>query len=388
MDEERVFGMGDEPLAAPTWPALTEAEASSAVAATWGLDGTTIEWRSARPLSATVGVRTGSERFVVKRLPSALRDPVALAEEHRFMAHLRARGIPVPEVRTVTGSASQSAASCDRLGQHRFDVVPVSAGDGHADHRHAFVYEVHQAGEGDDRYRADFSWTPFRDVEDAAGAGTMLARLHSAAECFDAPARPARPLLASMHNDVVSAFEWHTARRPALAAFLADRDWRTEVPDLRADPTTVEPLWTHGDWHPTNLLWRDHEVTSVIDFGLSDRTTAVFDLATTVERTAVDWISLRDRGPANVRTDQITALFEGYQSIRPLNHAESRLLPDLLPLAHLGYELSEIDYFLTIPQEPRNAEIAYHDWLLGHLRWYETPEGHDLRTLLHELCVC
>ncbi|WP_210740703.1 phosphotransferase enzyme family protein [Nocardia coubleae] len=389
MDEERVFGMGDEPLAAPTWPALTEAEAASAVAATWGFDGATIEWRSARPLSATVGVRTGSERLVVKRLPSALRDLGALAEEHRFMAHLRARGIPVPEVRTVAGSELRAAASRDELGQHRCGVEstePDSAGGSHADHR-AFVYEVHRLGEGDDRYRADFSWTPFRDIEDAAAAGTMLARLHSAAEGFDAPTRPVRPLLASMHSDVIDAFEWHIARRPALAAFLANRDWRTEVPDLRADLTTVEPLWTHGDWHPTNLLWRDHEVTSVIDFGLSDRTTAVFDLVTAVERTAVDWISLRDGGPANVRTDQITALFEGYQSIRPLNHAESQLLPDLLPLAHIGYELSEIDYFLTIPQEPRNAEIAYNDWLLGHLRWYETPEGHNLRALLHDLAT-
>ncbi|MEU4600782.1 phosphotransferase [Nocardia sp. NPDC023988] len=385
MDDERVFGMGDEPLAAPTWPALTEDEASSAVAATWGFGGASIEWRSARPLSATVGVRTGSgERFVVKRLPSALRDLGALAEEHRFMAHLRARGIPVPEVHAVAGSALRVAGRRDEAGERRFGGEldgsrPVRGGSGE------FVYEVHRVGEGEDRYRADFSWTPFRDIEDAAGAGTMLARLHSAAEGFDAPARPARPLLATMHSDVISAFEWHTARRPALAAFLAARDWRTEVPDLRADLTTVEPVWTHGDWHPTNLLWRNHEVTSVIDFGLSDRTTAVFDLATAVERTAVDWISLRDGGPANVRTDQITALFEGYHSVRPLSQAESRLLPDLLPLAHIGYELSEIDYFLTIPQDPRNAEIAYHDWLLGHLRWYETPEGHDLRTLLHDL---
>ncbi|MFE1596600.1 phosphotransferase enzyme family protein [Nocardia sp. NPDC058705] len=360
MGDDQVFGMGDDPLVAPTWPALTEDEVAHAVAATWGGSCAAVEWRGARPLSSTVGVRMDDgERLVVKRMPVQLRDGVALGEEHRFMAHLRGWGIPVPQVRATVG-----------------ELVPRSAG--------RFVYEVHRAGEGEDRYRADFSWTPYRDIDDAVAAGVMLGRFHSAAEGFDAPARPARPLVASLHGGVVGAFEWQTARRPAVARFLSERDWRAEVPDLHVDLAGVAPLWTHGDWHGTNLLWDAHEVTSVIDFGLADRTTAVFDLATAIERTAVDWISLRDGGPAHVRADQITALIQAYRSARPLSAAEQSLLPDLLPLAHIGYELSEIDYFLTIAHDPRNAEIAYHDWLLGHLRWYETAEGRELRDVIRD----
>ncbi|MFD3705843.1 phosphotransferase enzyme family protein [Nocardia sp. NPDC058658] len=353
MPDDQVFGMGDDPLAAPTWPALTEDEIARAVAATWGGSCAAVEWRGARPLSSTVGVRTDDgERLVVKRMPVRLRDGVALAEEHRFMAHLRGHGIPVPEVLATVG---------DR-----------------------FVYEVHRAGVGEDRYRADFSWTPYRDTDDAVAAGVMLGRLHSAAQGFDAPARPARPLVASLHGGVLGAFEWHIARRPAVARFLSERNWRAEVPDLHVGLADVAPLWTHGDWHGTNLLWDDHEVSSVIDFGLADRTTAVFDLATAIERTAVDWISLRDGGPADVRADQITALIQGYRSARPLSATEQSLLPNLLPLAHIGYELSEIDYFLTIAKDPRNAEIAYRDWLLGHLRWYETAEGRELRDVIRD----
>ncbi|MFD3747332.1 phosphotransferase enzyme family protein [Nocardia sp. NPDC058633] len=380
MAEDQVFGMGDDPLAEPTWPALTEDEIARAIAATWrGSALAAIEWRGARPLSSTVGVRLDDgQRLVVKRMPVRLRDGAALAEEHRFMAHLRDRGVPVPEVHAAVGAWANPSRAGEVI-----EGTP-AAGDPASDE---FVYEVHRGGPGEDRYRADFSWSPYRAIDDAVGAGVMLGRLHVAATGFDAPARPARPLVASMHGDVVSAFEWHIARRPSVARFLGERNWRAEVPELRVGLTGVPRLWTHGDWHPTNLLWEDHEVTSVIDFGLADRTTAVFDLATAIERTAVDWVSLRDGGCAHVRTDQITALIEGYRSVRPLSAAEQRLLPDLLPLVHVGYELSEVDYFLTVAHDSRNAEIAYYDWLLGHLRWYETTDGRDLRDLIRDVAL-
>lgn len=392
-----VFGMGDEPTAAPTWPALTDDEIVRAIAATWGGPGPAeIEWRSARPLSSTVGVRlTDGAQVVVKRLPVRLRDLGALAEEHRFMAHLRTRGIPVPAVRAAVGDRGASTEEPAPVGADpapRADAVRQvisatevrTAGTG-LPGGEAYVYEVQRAGVGADRYRADFSWTPYRDTDDAAGAGVMLARLHVAAQGYDAPARPARPLVAGLHGDsVVSAFDWHIARRPALARFLADHDWRAEIPDLRVDLTGTEPLWTHGDWHPTNLLWQGTEVATVFDFGLADRTTAVFDLANAIERAAVDWVSLRDGGPAHVREDQVRALIAGYLSVRPLARAEQSALADLLPLVHLGYELSEIDYFLAVADQPRNADIAYRDWLLGHLTWFRTPTGRSLCSLVRD----
>lgn len=398
MADAQVFGMGDDPLAEPTWPALTDDEIARAVATTWGGPAlAAIEWRGARPLSSTVGVRLDSgERLVVKRMPLRLRDEVALSEEHRFMAHLRDRGVPVPEVLAAVGDRATTPPDHDHDEPDHDRAVGRGAGatdefrhdgDGAKADVGEFVYEVHREGMGEDRYRADFSWSPYRDSDDAASAGAMLGRLHSAAADFDAPARPARPLLASMHGDVVSAFEWHIARRPAVARLLGERDWRAEVPQFRAELADVEPLWTHGDWHGTNLLWDDHDVTSVIDFGLADRTTAVFDLATAIERSAVDWVSLREGGPAHVRADQIAALIQGYRSVRPLTAAEQNLLPDLLPLVHIGYELSEIDYFLTIAQDARNAEIAYQDWLLGHLRWYGTAEGRDLLDLIRDVAA-
>ncbi|KZM71248.1 phosphotransferase enzyme family protein [Nocardia terpenica] len=347
MPDDLVFGMGTTPMVAPDWPPLTVAEIDGAAA---------IEWRSPRPLSAAARVRmTDGAAVIVKRLPLALRDAAALAEEHAFMTHLRARGIPIPEVRAYT--------------------------------RGEFAYEIHALGAGEDRYRGSFSWTPYLSVADAAAAGRMLARMHRAAAGYDAPARRPRPLSAGLCTDPVATIQRRAAASPALAAFLAARDWRAEVEPWRVDVAGLEPLWTHNDWHGTNLLWRGEEITAVFDFGLANRTTAVFDLATAIERFAVDWISLRDGGPAHVRADQLAAFLRAYTALRPLTPAEHRALPELFPLVPVEYELSEIDYFLSVLPRPNreNAEIAYRDYILGRLCWARGPAGRNFLELLGRL---
>ncbi|MEC3920490.1 phosphotransferase enzyme family protein [Nocardia sp. CDC160] len=369
--DDRVYGMGLDPLVEPDWPALTSTEVKTVLGPLSGSMSAdaVITWRSPRPLSATALVRLpDGDEVIVKRLPRTLRDAAALGEEHRFMDHLRARGIPVPRVRHTAD-----------LGE--------------------FTYEVQEFGSGADEYAGVFSWTPYLSLDEAAAAGHMLARLHLAATDYDAPRRPARPLLASFtifaSPDPLAAVADRAVERPALGAFLAERDWRTDITRvhlpaferLRPLLTDLEPLWTHNDWHGTNLLWRDHEVTSVIDFGLCDRTTAIHDLATAIERCAVDWISIRDGGPARVRVDQVGAMLRAYESVRPLTAAERRALPALLPLVHCEYELSEIDYFLgVIPGgNPKNAEIAYTDYFLGHTGWW--THSSEARTLLSTLTV-
>ena len=56
------------------------------------------------------------------------------------------------------------------------------------------------------------------------------------------------------------------------------------------------PLWTHNDLHASNLFWSDNSpharATAVIDFGLADRTNAVYDIAQAIERNIVEWLVL------------------------------------------------------------------------------------------------
>ncbi|MFI7193446.1 phosphotransferase enzyme family protein [Nocardia nova] len=366
--------MGESGSAAPAFSPLTPGELGDLFAE----PGATpvIEWRSRRPLSSTARVRLGDgTRVVVKRMPSALRDPATLAPEHAFMNHLRAQGIPIPRVR-ATG-------------------------------RGECTYEIQELGAGEDRYRDDFSWSPYHSADDAAAAGAMLARLHLAAVGFEAPERPPHPLLAGLCTDPATAVDRYVAARPEVGRFLAaerysdavrsqagrpvDRPRATDAPasELAAAVATMPALWTHNDWHGTNLLWSDGGVTAVLDFGLANRTVAVFDLATAIERFAVDWLSIAAGGPARVQAGQLAAFLRGYCEIRPLHRVEREVLPDLFPLVHIVYELSEIDYFLTIPprRQVRNARIAYRNYFLGRSVWAASAEGKAFTTMLRRLAA-
>ncbi|GAA1992671.1 phosphotransferase enzyme family protein [Catenulispora subtropica] len=366
--DDLVFGMGAEPVVHRDWPSLTPDE----VGAVLGDEVSEIEWRSPRPLSTTARIRTGDgRRLIVKRLPLSLRTPEALAEEHGFMDHLRGRGIPVPRAWT-------------------------------AGTRDGFAYEVQEPGAGEDMYQHVFSWTPYHPGFHAGPAGAMLGHLHNAAVGHDAPARPWRPLKSGFSlfgaADPITAIERIAAERPRLGDFLDARDWRSDVERLmlpfhrRLAPLRdgLHPLWTHNDWHGTNLLWTDDgcdpAATSVLDFGLADRTTAVHDLAIAVERFAVDWVALRDGGPAGIQKRQLTSFLHAYTSVRPISGAEFFALAHLFPLCHAEYELSEVDYFLSVVPggSEENAEIAYRDWFLGHAEWAKSEEGIAFLGLLGE----
>lgn len=350
-DEDLVFGMGAEPVARRDWPSL----ASDEVEAVLGEEIAEIEWRSPRPLSTTARIRTGAgRRLIVKRLPRALRTPEALAEEHGFTDHLRERGVRVPKAWT--------AGTRD-------------------DFTGGFTYEIQELGDGEDLYRDSFSWSPYKAEEHAATAGAALADLHTAAVGYSAPPRPFRPLSSGFRifgaSDPIAAIERIASDHPALGDFLAARDWRSDIERVmlpahrRLMPMLagLEPLWTHNDWHGANLLWRGFDSPTVLDFGLADRTTAAYDVAIALERFAVDWLSIRDGGPANIQHSQLQRFLSAYRARRP--DAELAALPLLFPLAHAEYELSEIDYFVSVVPggSEKNAEIAYRDWFLGHAEW-------------------
>ena len=365
-------GMGTEPVE-PDWPPLTHAEVTDVLrhypGEGGGDGGMRILWRSPRPLSAAALVEQG-RRLFVKRHHASVRTVDGLAEEHGFLRHLRGRGTPVVDV--LTTGAGGSAV---RLGE--------------------WVYEVHTAGTGTDLYQDALSWSPFISAEHAEAAGSALARLHLASEGYEAPARRPQPLVSSFtvfaSADPVAAIERYASARPALAQTLADRPWRDDVTRAhlpfhrRLAPLlgSLRPLWTHNDWHASNLLWNASgpraAVSTVLDFGLSDRTTAIHDLATAIERNAVQW--LEPSFP--VRLDHLDALLRGYTAVRPLTAAESAALPELLPLVHAEFALSEIDYFHGIMGSAENTGLAY-EYFVGHAEWFASPDGARLLARLRQ----
>ncbi|WP_242186675.1 phosphotransferase [Sphingomonas sp. CARO-RG-8B-R24-01] len=362
----QVHGMGTA-MEAPTWPAITPEEATLALAR-FPSAGTMIalDWHSPRPFSAATLLRTTAGAFFLKRHHHRLRSIAGLAEEHRFIAHLARAGLPVPEVmQTATGGGATA------LGEWR--------------------YELHRRASGVDLYRDRLSWTPFLSPAHAHAAGAGLARLHGAAHGFDAPARRPQPLVASFTilpaADPLAATEAYVAARPALAAFLAGRAWQRQLAPvfarlaggLSARLRDQPSLWTHNDWHPSNLLWaRDGTVATTFDFGLADRTCALYDIAIAIERSAVQWLDLgQGADDAIASADAARAVLAGYATVRRLGRVDRETIVRLLPLVHLEFALSEIEYFSGVLANRDHAMLAWDGYLLGHAEWFLSPPGRD-----------
>lgn len=366
-DAHLAHGLAGDALP-PDWPALTDDEVGSLLARVPSAAGwARIRWRSPRPLSAAALVETPSATLFVKRHHVRVRTARTLAEEHGFGRHLRLRGIPVPPIHP------------DDEGQ-----TAIALGE--------WVYEVHDAARGADLYREAFSWSPVGGPRHAYAAGAMLARLHCAAEGYTAPQRSTHVLVARAEifgsDDPVATLERQLGERPALAEYLGDRDWRGDLlgtlapwhEAARAGLEDQPPLWTHGDWHVSNLCWSDASdgatITDVLDLGLSAITCALFDLATAIERNAIAWLDIA-RGEIG-RIYLALAMIDGYHAVRPLAEADLAALAALLPVVHVDFALSEVEYFEGITRRRDHADVAWHTFLHGHAAWFATPPGQRL----------
>lgn len=370
-----VHGLAGDEIA-PDWPALTPSELELLLRH-YPQPGSLlrIAWHSPRPLSAACLIGTRRGEFFVKRHHRRVRSVATLSEEHRFMAHLRSHGVPIPIVlRDVDGASA------------------VQLGD--------WTYEMHQRAAGLDLYREAVSWEPLTNHGHARRAGRMLATLHDASTGYRATQRDTHILVARSEliasPDPVAALRAQLPRRPGLADYLHARDWQGDLAALLAPwhprvwrRLADQPLlWTHGDWHVSNLCWSDAGddagITTVLDFGLAAANCALFDLAIAIERNAIAWLTL-DTGLAAIHPRVALALIEGYRQVRALADDDVRLLADLLPLVHVDFALSEVEYFHAITHSTQNADVAYDTFLRGHALWFATLPGQTLLQAIRDV---
>jgi Ser/Thr protein kinase RdoA (MazF antagonist) len=185
--------------------------------------------------------------------------------------------------------------------------------------------------------------------------------------------------------------------RPGLARYMDGRRWEDDLAQYHLPIITrvapilrgLTPQWGHGDWHPSNLTWtssgQDAAVAAVFDLGLANRTSAVHDLATALERSTVSWLQLAETGQAQADLDAVAALLDGYQKTRPLSDREWAALAQLLPVVHVEFALSEIEYFSNVVRSASNADLSYDTYLIGHTQWFESPDGSELVDLLRRV---
>ncbi|MHB8380631.1 MAG: phosphotransferase enzyme family protein [Acidimicrobiales bacterium] len=369
-----VHGMG-QTLVEADWPALTVDEVRAVLRHFDRHEGvgatraSLVSWRSPRPMSAAALIHFANETVFVKRHHAAVRTPERLRVEHEFSSHLRARGQALPAV--------LRCANGDTL---------VQDGD--------FVYEVHARATGVDLYRDVASWHPFTSLDHARAAGRALARFHRAARDFSLPASAPGVLVNATAivaaADPLVELDQLIGARPGLARAVAPRSLVADfsryhlpaiekvAPLLRA----LEPQWGHGDWHPSNLTWSSRRpnatVEGVFDLGLSNRSFAVHDLAVALERSTVDWLNLAGTGRVAADLEAVDALLDGYEEVRPLDESELAALVAVLPVVHLEYALSEVEYFAEVVRSPTNADLAYDGYFVGHTRWFGEAAGSEL----------
>jgi Ser/Thr protein kinase RdoA (MazF antagonist) len=364
----------DGSLVEPDWPPLTLDEVRALLSMFPGCDESIeILSVSPRPFSAASVVASKSGQVFIKRHSLKVRDREGLLEEHRFMNYLREHGAQVPRI--FAASSGETA---------------IEGG--------AWTFEVHEVPAGVDLYEDAISWTPFRSTGHARSAGEALARLHMISRGFDAPPRKVQPLVAGFTifaaEDPRMGMERYLAARPVLAEDVVAREGCNEALELLAPfhaalrplLPALKPLWTHNDWHASNLLWSDASdaarAVAVIDFGLADRTNAVHDLAQTIERNIVEWLDLiedsaRKEG-VRVHIDHLEALLDGYEQVRPLSEEEAAALAPMTALCHAEFALTEADYFLGVLHSKEKARLATMDYLVGHARWFRCASGKRL----------
>ena len=375
----KAHGM-DGTLVAPDWPPLTAGEVRAVLREFADFDGPArILTASPRPFSAAGVVETRAGRVFVKRHWRAVRGREGLLEEHRLLAHLREHGGEVPLV-----FAARSGETAIEAGE--------------------WTYEVHETPAGIDLYEEAISWTPFRCAAHARAAGEALARLHLAAEGFDAPQRRPQPIVASFTifaaEEPAVELDNYLSARVSIADHTGVRRCAKEAlellapfhAELRPLLPALEPVWTHNDLHASNLFWSGAgdgaRATAVIDFGLADRTHAVHDLAHAIERNIVEWLALVNDplhpDDVPVHFDHLRALLQGYESVRPLSDEEAAALAPMIALCHAEFALSEADYFLGVLHAEEKAAMAYDGWLVGHARWFHTKTGRALVDAVRE----
>jgi Ser/Thr protein kinase RdoA (MazF antagonist) len=331
-------------------------------------------WRSPRPCSCAELVDVEAGTVFIKRYHQRIRTTQGLLQEHGFIRHLAQQDIPVPFL-----YVSETGETALAQGE--------------------WTYEIQSVTTAQDWYRDVRSWAPFLSSDDAEQAGAMQARLHLAAQGYDAPARTAQPLLANFRifgaADPVQASKDWLREHPGVRAYLHGRDWEQELSEnllpwhqaTHAELSRQPRLWTHNDLHSSNLLWRrtpqgQPRVATVIDFGLSDQTFALFDLATAIERNFIPWLDLHEGQSINADYPGLSQYLLGYQRQRPLPPEELNLLASLLPLVHGDFALSELAYFIEILDAPALADSCWDGYLLRHVNWFNSNSGQQLRQFI------
>lgn len=259
--------------------------------------------------SPKVGIVCERGKFLLKRRPRGQAGGRRLEYAHRLQAHLSMTGFPLPRL-----------------------VPPITEEDTVL-HYGGQVYELFDYVRGQ---------SYLGTAEETREAGAILARFHQAVTGFNHVESPlegdyhdanavrtalnATPGSLSGHDSVAG----REGEVLGLAQELYDEYERAcavvERHGLRDWPSGV----IHCDWHPGNMLFRNHGIVAVIDYDSARQSQRVLDVANGTlqfsilsSRRVEDW-------PDELDEDRAQAFLEGYTEGLEIGEAERACLPCLM----------------------------------------------------------
>ncbi|MBL1216007.1 MAG: hypothetical protein D8M59_00760 [Planctomycetes bacterium] len=182
-----------------------------------------------------------------------------------------------------------------------------------------------------------------RSTESCRDAGTRLSQMHEALSTF--PYSTAAPISTCHDQDTlerrVQALQHRLTQSKQDAAYLLQL-LDTVGTRYRAAAAHVDaqeygkwpPILIHGDWHPGNLIFRDHRVVSILDFESAGRAPRAIDIACgalhfSIQAHGDDPQQWPDE-PDELRWFAFCAGYDAFNPDHVLSRAEVRALPWLM----------------------------------------------------------
>ncbi len=225
------------------------------------------------------------------------------------------------------------------------------------------------------------------EVTQIEAMGTALAELHIALARYPTHARPGMApfgVLEGIHPHLPDPYTFTPAQvgLPETAAYRALFTWwREELAALRTfiegDFTRLPRQVIHGDYGPSNTLYKDGRISAVLDFEFVGPDARAMDVANGLIFTMRLWENA-------VPLLNAAAFYRGYSSQQRLTPAEIAAIPQLMRL----FNATASVWWLGRDLEAGKSEMG-----LEHVkdmqqmaRWLHEHQGTLLETLQTQLC--
>ncbi len=137
----------------------------------------------------------------------------------------------------------------------------------------------------------------------------------------------------------------------------------------------------HGDYQPSNVIFKGNEAIAVIDFGNSALSYRSYDVARAIlgfSALRPDYKSQRDLNPW-LDMNRVKAFFRAYQAEMPISEAGIQAMPALIR----GTYLFGISFYMRI-EEDIKKKAAFLINALSFIRWLDSTEAELKEILLQE----